>query len=119
MSTSTLFIAGMITFMVIAQVMFKFAGNYIIGHDLIISTLIFNPWLWLGLLATLFGMICWLFTLRKLPLAIAYPWTALIYVITPFVSSILFNDILNTKYLLGLCSIILGVLLTTWSAKTR
>ena len=63
-------------------------------------------------------MLCWLMTLRNMPLAVAYPWTALIYVLTPLVSAVLFGDVLSAKYMLGMTSIIAGVVLTSGGVET-
>lgn len=105
-------LAGMIIFMTAAQVMFKLAGNHVVAQMGLVRALMSNPWLWIGLLLSGAGMLCWLLTLRKTPLASAYPWTALIYVFTPLASALLFNDPLDGKYLLGLGSIVAGVFFT-------
>jgi drug/metabolite transporter (DMT)-like permease len=106
------FLAGMIVCMTAAQVMFKLAGNDLAIYMGDVSSFGSNPWLWAGLLSSAAGMACWILTLRKLPLAAAYPWTALIYVITPLVSAVMFGEVLSARYLLGLACIVGGVLLT-------
>jgi len=111
--SSIAFLAGMILFMTAAQVMFKFAGNHALAQMGLVRALMSNPWLWIGLLFSAAGMLCWLLTLRKIPLASAYPWTAIIYVFTPLASALLFDDPLGVKYLLGLTSIVAGVFFTT------
>lgn len=100
--------------MVSAQIIFKFAGNYAAGQIGIIGSLVCNPWLWAGLLCSGAGMVCWLLVLRTLSLATAYPWTALIYVFTPLASALVFNDVLNGKYVIGMVCIVAGVFFTTW-----
>jgi drug/metabolite transporter (DMT)-like permease len=107
-----LWLLGMIILMTAAQVMFKLAGNHAGVQLTLVSALISNPWLWAGLLLSAAGMVCWLLTLRKVSLSKAYPWTALIYVLTPLASAWLFGDALDSKYLLGLASIVAGVFLT-------
>ena len=116
---SVISLIGMISFMVTSQVMFKLAGNYSIGKGDIISSLVLNPWLWIGLLSSIGGMGCWLLVLRKLSLASAYPWTALVYVLTPLASALLFGEILTGKYLLGLVCIVAGVYVTSNGVKTE
>lgn len=117
--TSVLFLAGMIASMTAAQVMFKFAGNHAADQAGLIGAFVSNPWLWAGLLSSGVGMVCWLLTLRKLPLASAYPWTALIYVFTPLASTALFGEILSGKYLLGMICIVAGVFITAGGVDTR
>lgn len=98
--------------MTAAQVAFKFAGNHAVVQIGLVRGLISNPWLWIGLLFSAVGMLCWILTLRKISLASAYPWTALIYVSTPLASALLFDDPLGAKYLIGLTSIVIGVFFT-------
>ena len=116
---SMLFLAGMVAAMTAAHIMFKFAGNHSVKQVGLIDGFVSNPWLWAGLLASGIGMVCWLLVLRKLPLATAYPWTALIFVFTPLVSMALFGDVLSEKYLLGMAFIVTGVVITTNGTDTR
>lgn len=116
LSRAVVYLAAMIAAMVGAQVLFKAAGNYTVGRIGIMNTFLLNPWLWGGLCLSGVGMICWLLTLRRLPLTTAYPWTALIYVLTPASSAVLFGETLTAHYLAGLCLIVTGVLLTAGRA---
>lgn len=63
-------------------------------------------------------MVCWLLTLRQLPLASAYPWTALIYVLTPLTSAVLFDDVVNTKHVIGMACIVAGVFFSADGVET-
>ena len=111
-------LGGMITCMAASQVFLKLAGTHAAaGHLDVLHAFLANPWLWCALLATGAGFLCWLLTLRTLSLATAYPWTALIYVITPLASALLFGDVLNGKYVFGMATIIGGVLLTTGGVR--
>ena len=56
--------------------------------------------------ATLF----WLFILQKIPLSLAYPFTALAMVIIPVVSIFMFNEKLNINYWFGAGLIVSGIL---------
>ena len=112
------FLGSMILCMATSQVFLKLAGTHATaGHSGAAHAFLANPWFWFSLMATGAGFVCWLMTLRTMPLAAAYPWTALIYVITPLASSVLFGDVLSGRYLLGMSSIIAGVLLTTGGVK--
>lgn len=112
LGASFAFLGGMILSMVAAQLTFKLAGNYAAERLGLIGSFAVNPWLWVGLLLSANGMICWLMTLRLMPLASAYPWTALIYVLTPMASALLFSEVLSGKYLVGLVFIVGGVFIT-------
>lgn len=107
------FVAGMISLMVLAQVFYKFAGLHAGAAPDPWSAWLLNPWLWSGLLAAVVGTVCWLFALRALPLAVAYPWTALIYVLTPLASAAIFGETLSPPFLVGLAMILAGVIVTT------
>lgn len=114
-----LLLAGMVGCMASAHVQFKLAGIHAASQTGLVGGFVANPWLWSGLLCSGAGMLFWLLTLQKLPLASAYPWTALVYVLTPLASALLFNDILDGKYLLGLTCIVAGVVLTAGSVEAR
>ena len=117
MRISVLFLGAMIVSMTAAQIMFKFAGSYAAGQPELLSYVVSNPWLWAGLLASSVGMACWLMTSRNMPLAIAYPWTAMIYVLTPLCSILVFQDLLSNQYFVGMGFIIFGVIITSSSAS--
>ena len=56
--------------------------------------------------ATLF----WLYILQRIPLSLAYPFTALAMVIIPIVSTFMFNEKLNINYWFGAGLIVSGIL---------
>jgi multidrug transporter EmrE-like cation transporter len=112
-------LGGMVLCMAAAHVFLKFAGIQASLQFDVAHAFIDNSWLWAGLLASGFGAICWYVTLRSLPLAVAYPWTALIYVLTPLASWVLFDDVLTLKYMIGMSGIVIGVLLTTRGVEQR
>lgn len=97
--------------------MFKFAGVHANDQQNWINAFVLNISLWMGLIASGAGMICWLQTLRSLPLSDAYPWTALIYLLTPLISVYYFNEMLGFKYLAGMALVIGGIFLSAGSRK--
>jgi multidrug transporter EmrE-like cation transporter len=112
-----LFTFGMVLCTATAQVFMKLAGQESLKSSGFAGQFITNPWLWMSLLFSGCGLLFWVIALRTIPLSKAYPWTALIYVLTPIASMVLFNDLLMTKQLIGLSCIVLGVLLTNWGVK--
>lgn len=116
---AALFLGGMIVCMSISQILLKLAGTYAAAQVNVISAFLGNSWLLAGLFASAAGLVFWLLALRCLPLAVAYPWTALIYVITPIASSLLFDDFLSVKYVLGMACIVAGVILTTGGVAAK
>ncbi|MEH6627071.1 MAG: SMR family transporter [Motiliproteus sp.] len=105
--------------MAISQVFLKFAGIHAAVQFDIVHDFVKNYWLWGGLMLSGFGLCFWMITLHKMPLSSAYPWTALIYVLTPIASVIFFDDVLSFNYVLGMISIVVGVFLTTGGVATQ
>lgn len=70
---------------------------------------IVNPWLWGSFLASGMGLVFWSIALRGMPLAKAYPWTAMIYVLTSIASILVFNDSVDFRYCTGMVLVVLGV----------
>lgn len=110
-------LVGMILLMASAQLLFKQAGLYASVQTGWLDSLALNVWLWTGMAVSAVGMVCWLQTLRRLPLATAYPWTALIYVMTPLASKLLFDEQLSWRYLSGMSLIVLGVVFIAGSTR--
>ncbi len=107
------FLAGMILCMTASQILLKLAGLHSAAHTDPVEGFLRNPWLWAALGASASGIFFWLLTLRKLPLSIAYPWTALIYLITPLAGAWIFSEVLTGRYVVGLALILSGVVLTS------
>lgn len=103
----------MILFTTSSQILIKYAGLYLADHGGSKLVLLGNPWLWGALAISAAGMLCWLGALRHLSLSMAYPWTALIYVLTPMAGVYLFSEQLPVHYILGVPLILLGMVLTT------
>lgn len=112
-------LAGMILCMTSSQILLKFAGQHSVLHYGVVDGFFRNPWLWAGLGASIGGIGCWMLALNRLPLSAAYPWTALIYVITPLASVWIFSDVLTGSYVFGMALVFAGVLLTTRGVISR
>ena len=108
---------GMICSMTTAQIFFKMAGLKSLKSIGIMESWLLNPWLWTAFLASGLGMLFWLFALRQLSLSIAYPWTAMIYVLTPLFSALIFRDLLRVQYGIGMAFIVFGIFVTTSGAS--
>jgi len=114
---SWLLVAGMIFSMTAAQIFFKMAGLKSLGAVGFMGGWIQNSWVWAAFAVSGIGMLFWLLALRHLPLSIAYPWTAMIYVLTPLGSVLVFQDILSIQYGIGIAFIVLGVFIATSGAN--
>lgn len=112
-------LVGVIILMTVAQLLFKQAGLYANGHAEWYMALALNPWLAIGLAASVGGMGCWLFTLRGIPLSFAYPWTALTYVITPLGGALLFGEVVTIKYVFGMALVVAGIVVASRGSETE
>lgn len=112
-------LAGMILLMSASQVLLKFAGLHAGAHAGALQGFLRNPWLWAAMACSAGGIGCWLLTLRRLPLAVAYPWTALIYVITPWAGTWFFAEVLKGRYAIGIVLILAGVVFTSRGVSAR
>lgn len=99
--------------MTVAQLFFKLAGIRSLEEIGVIESFLLNSWVWASFVATATGTICWFFALRQLPLSIAYPWTAMIYVLTPLCSVFVFQDLFSIQYGIGMGFIVVGIFITT------
>lgn len=116
---SAVLLAGMIACTTASQVCLKLAGLYSAAHPGAVAGFVRNPWLWAAVGAAAGGIFCWLLTLRRMPLSAAYPWTALVYVLTPLAGVRLFAEVLNGRYAIGIAFILAGVLLTSRAVSAR
>lgn len=99
--------------MTTAQILFKMAGLESLNGIGLVDSWIFNSWLWASFIASAVGMLFWLVALRHLSLSVAYPWTALIYVLTPLCSAWVFDDLLTMQYGIGMIFIVFGIGMTS------
>ena len=80
------------------------------------ATLVKNIWFMAGVAAYGVSVLTWLFVLRRVPLAVAAPFVALVYVLVPLASRVLFSDPISTKMWLGMLLVVLGVTLVAEGA---
>lgn len=82
-------------------------------------SLVRNAWFLAGLAAYGVSVLAWLIVLRRVPLSIAAPFVALVYVLVPVASRVLFSDPINTKMWVGMLLVVLGVTLVAQGAPRR
>lgn len=80
-------------------------------------TLVQNPWFLGGLVAYAGSVLSWLVVLRKVPLSIAAPFVALVYVLVPLASRAVFEDRITTRMWAGMLLVALGVTLVAKGAE--
>lgn len=79
-------------------------------------TLLKNPWFLLGITAYAFSVLAWLFVLKRVPLAVAAPFVALVYVLVPLASRFVFQDTIYPRMWVGMLLVAVGVTLVARGA---
>lgn len=74
-----------------------------------VSRAIQTPWLYLALTTYALATVLWLYILQRIPLTIAYPFSALAMILVPLLSIYFFSEKLTLSYFLGAFLIILGI----------
>jgi drug/metabolite transporter (DMT)-like permease len=70
---------------------------------------IFIPWLYMALCVYGLATIFWLYLLQRIPITIAYPFSALAMIIVPILAIFIFGDKLSFSYWIGLFLIVSGI----------
>jgi undecaprenyl phosphate-alpha-L-ara4N flippase subunit ArnE len=79
-------------------------------------TLIRNAWFMCGLVAYAVSVLTWLLVLKRVPLAVAAPFVAVVYVMVPLASRVLFSDQINPRMWVGMLLVVCGVTLVAQGA---
>ena len=100
------------------QIFFKKTAIYLLKSNVhmsadnilnIIISLLKVPYFFLALIVYACATFLWLFILQKVPLSVAYPFTALAIVIIPLLSIFLFDEKLDVTYWFGSMLIVSGI----------
>ena len=97
--------------MTTGQILFKKAS--LAGGGASWQASFLNPWMVAAL--TLYGgaTVLWVWLLRSTPLSVAYPFTALSYVLVPLAAIAVFGEVLSWRYAFGCALIITGIIFTS------
>ena len=68
------------------------------------------PWLYFALTTYAFATVFWLYLLQRIPLTIAYPFSALAMVIVPVLAAFVFGERLTISYWIALSLIVSGII---------
>ena len=111
-----------LAFGVLSQILIKWQVSYApsippgwMERALFVIELLIRPWMIVALISTFIGGVCWMMTLYKLPLNVAFPFLALIYPLMIGASYLVFGEQLNQYKIIGVMVIFVGVIL---AAKT-
>jgi len=94
------------------QLLFKHAGQNLASNQGKLYSLAYDP-IFIGALA-LYGIatLAWVYVLQTVPLAKAYSFMALTFVIVPILAAFFLGEVMTLKYVIGAGLIICGLLLT-------
>ena len=81
-------------------------------------TVLFDPFIFSGLVATFVSGLCWMATMSKLEIGYAYPFTSLGFVAVVLLSGFLFGESLNAWRIFGVILIVVGVTVASQGAKS-
>ena len=79
------------------------------GKVRFVGTLLLNPWVLTGLVATFFSGVCWLLAMAKFEVSYAFPFVSLNYVLILAASVLLFNEALSLNKLVGTLIVMVGI----------
>jgi drug/metabolite transporter (DMT)-like permease len=82
----------------------------------LIGSLLFNPFIVLGVTLHVFALFTWLYVLKHVDVSYAYPFISMGFVVVLFLSYLLFNESINLYRILGVALIIMGIVLVGKSA---
>jgi undecaprenyl phosphate-alpha-L-ara4N flippase subunit ArnE len=105
--------------MTCSQIMLKAAGIQAATGTGILEKWVLNLYLWLALLCYSISLPFWAYTLRQLPLASAFAWTALVYVLTPLAGAFFWREQLSVVYCLGIFCIVGGIIIAAGNAQSE
>ena len=69
------------------------------------------PWLYMALCVYAVATIFWLYILQRIPLSLAYPFSALAMVLVPIIAVYLFGERLTGSYWIGVIFIFTGIII--------
>ena len=114
-----IFLASTIVLSVYSQIMIKwristhFHGlclpTGILNKFVLLLTIVFDPFIFSGLVATFASGLFWMATMTKLDISFAYPFTSLGFVFVLLFSAFLLGESLNVYKIVGVLFIMLGI----------
>jgi len=102
---------GFVVLMSAGQILFKKAAlstTTLNSFDGLIS-LFTNLWFWLAIILYGTGTLLWIVILQNVKLSIAYPMSAMAFVLVPLAASYFFGESLSPSYAVGVMLLISGI----------
>lgn len=112
-----LYIASTVLFTVYSQLAMRWqvgaAGEIPLdgmGKFRFIATLLINPWVISGIVATFLAGVSWMLAMTRFEISYAYPFVSLNYIIVLIASILLFNESISLAKVVGTALVIAGVI---------
>jgi len=93
------------------QVLFKMTSQKLVNSQGKFHTVFFEPLFILALIIYGSATLLWLYVLKTVPLAYAYSFMALTFVIVPLMAALWLGETLTLKYAMGAALIIAGLVI--------
>jgi drug/metabolite transporter (DMT)-like permease len=75
-----------------------------------IASLLINPWVMSGILATFAAGVSWMLAMTKFEISYAYPFVSLTYVVVLVASVLLFHEMVTLNKVTGTVLVLLGII---------
>lgn len=113
-----LLIAGTLLLTAYGQILMKWRAGVLNpeGGDRIayLRAMFLDPWVWTGLVAAVLASVCWILTLQRMSVTLAYPFMALSFVIVPLAALVFLREPVAPIQWLGSALIVAGVALAAF-----
>jgi len=81
------------------------------GKFRFVLTLLVNPWVLSGIVATFFAGVSWMLAMTRFEISYAYPFISLNYIVILAAGILLFNESLSQQKIMGTVIVIIGIAL--------
>ena len=99
---------------IVGQVLFKVTADYVRAHpEQGMAAYVSNPWIWVALALYGSAIVLWIKVLQSVPLSVAYPAMALVFVFVPLAGVVVFEETQGIRFFAGIVLIALGIWLTS------
>lgn len=112
-------LVGAVLFAAAGHLLIKFGLTTSAGPTHTYAQRLMNPWLLMGLSIYGLGTVMWVFAVSRRTISYLYPITAMNYAVVAIGGKLLFGESISTGRWLGIVTVIIGVALMQWSAKSE
>ncbi len=97
---------------VVSEILKKRGADSAVAQSAIDVSQLRSGWVWLSVIAGIFGLLCWLNALRSIRLTVAYNLSGLQHVLVPIGSWWLLHEHIGMRQWIGIALVFLGVMIT-------